>query len=105
MGFLDFLKGPDINRGMEDFKKTPGAVLMDVRTTPEYRQGHIPKSISVPLQAIDRAAKIIENKSTPIFVYCQSGARSRQAVGALRRMGYQQVTDMGGIALYRGKVE
>lgn len=105
MGFLDFLKGPDINRGMEDFKKTPGAVLMDVRTTPEYRQGHIPKSISVPLQTIDRAAKIIENKSTPIFVYCQSGARSRQAVGALRRMGYQQVTDMGGIALYRGKVE
>lgn len=105
MGFLDFLKGPDINRRMEDFKKTPGAVLMDVRTTPEYRQGHIPKSISVPLQTIDRAAKIIENKGTPIFVYCQSGARSRQAVGALRRMGYQQVTDMGGIALYRGKVE
>ena len=105
MGFLDFLKGPDINRGVEEFKKTPGAVLIDVRTTPEYRQGHIPKSISVPLQTIDRVAKIVNNESTPIFVYCQSGARSRQAAGALRRMGYKQVTDMGGIAMYRGKVE
>ena len=105
MGFLDFLKGPDINRGMEEFKKTPGAVLVDVRTSPEYRQGHIPKSINVPLAVIERVNDHVESQHTPIYVYCQSGARSRQAVWALQRMGYKNVTDIGGIALYRGKVE
>ena len=105
MGFLDFLKGPDINRGVAEYRKTSGAVLMDVRTSPEYRQGHIPESINIPLQTIERVAKVIEKESTPIFVCCQSGARSRQAAGALRRMGYKNVTDIGGIALYRGSLK
>ena len=105
MGFLDFLKGPDINRGVEEFKKTPGAVLIDVRTTPEYRQGHIPKSISVPLQTIDRVGAVVENKDTSLYVYCHSGARSRQAAGVLKQMGYTNVNNIGGIAAYAGKVE
>ena len=44
-------------------------------------------------------------KDTPLFVYCHSGARSRQAVDALRRMGYLQVKNIGGISAYTGKVE
>lgn len=37
--------------------------------------------------------------------YCYSGARSAQAVSALRRMGYTNVKNIGGIAAYAGKVE
>ena len=40
-----------------------------------------------------------------MFVYCYSGARSGQAVEALKKMGYEDVKNIGGIAAYRGKLE
>ena len=104
MGFLDFLKGPDINRGVAEYRKTSGAVLMDVRTSPEYRQGHIPESINIPLQTIDDVEFLIENKEDPLYVYCQSGVRSRLAVDLLRQMGYLNAKNIGGIATYTGKI-
>ena len=105
MGFFDFLKQPDINKGVVDYHNTPGAVLLDVRTPQEYREGHIPGSKNVPLQAIDKVADIEENKDTVLYVYCYSGARSRQAVSYLQHMGYSNANNIGGIAEYRGKVE
>ena len=105
MGFLDFLKGPDINQGVKEYSATDDAVLLDVRTPGEYREGHIPGSKNVPLQSIDKVGDIIENKGTPIFVHCLSGARSRQATAVLQQMGYSNVKNIGGISAYTGKVE
>ena len=105
MGFLDFLKGPDINQGVKEYSATDGAVLLDVRTPDEYRQGHIPGSKNVPLQSIDKVNAVVENKGTPIFVHCLSGARSRQATAILQQMGYTKVKNIGGISAYAGKVE
>ena len=105
MGFFDFFKQPDINQGVKEYHNSPGAVLLDVRTVEEYRDGHIPGSRNVPLQAIDKIASVAENKDTALFVYCYSGARSRQAAGLLQRMGYTNVNNIGGIAAYAGKVE
>lgn len=105
MGFFDFFKQPDINQGIKDYQATPGAVLLDVRTSEEYRGGHIPGSKNVPLQSIDKVASVAENKDTTLFVYCYSGARSRQAAALLQRMGYRNVNNIGGIAAYAGKVE
>lgn len=105
MRFFDFLKGPDINQGVKEYSTTDGAVLLDVRTPDEYRQGHIPGSKNVPLQSISKVAGMIDNKSTPIFVRCLSGARSRQAAAILKQMGYTNVKNIGGISAYAGKVE
>ena len=105
MGFFDFLKGPDINQGVKEYNATDGAVLLDVRTPDEFRQGHIPGSKNVPLQSIDKVTVMINNKATPIFVHCLSGARSRQAAAKLRQMGYTDVKNIGGISAYAGKVE
>ena len=105
MGFFDFLKQPDINQGVEQYKTTSGAILLDVRTPEEYAEGHIPGGKNLPLQDIDKAAVIIDNKDTPLFVHCLSGARSRQAAAVLKQMGYTNVTNIGGIADYHGKVE
>lgn len=105
MGFFDFLKGPDITQGISEYAATPGAVLLDVRTPQEYREGHIPGSRNVPLQSIDKVTGFADGQDTPIFVYCYSGARSGQAVSVLRRMGYTSVKNIGGIAAYSGKVE
>ena len=105
MRFFDFLKGPDINQGVKEYSTTDGAVLLDVRTPDEYRQGHIPESKIVPLQSIDKVTVMINNKATPIFVHCLSGARSRQAAAILKQMGYTNVKNIGGISTYAGKVE
>ena len=105
MGFFDFLKQPDINKGVMEYRNTDGAVLLDVRTPQEYREGHIPGSKNVPLQTIDKVDAVVENKDTALYVYCHSGARSRQAVSYLQHMGYTNVNNIGGIAAYRGKVE
>ncbi len=100
-----FFKTPDINQGVKEYKETSGAILLDVRMPEEYREGHIPKSKNVPLQRIEKVTSVVKSKSSPVFVYCHSGARSRQAVGALQRMGYKNVKNIGGIAVYTGKVE
>ena len=103
MGFFDFLKRPDMGQELERFARTPGALLLDVRTEEEYAGGHIPGSRNVPLGTLGRA-ELPADPETPLFVYCLSGARSRQAAMLLRRAGYAHVTDLGGICNYHGKV-
>ena len=105
MSFFDLFKQPDVNQGVQEYLGTSGAVLLDVRTPEEYRSGHIPGSRNIPLQTIDRISAVAENKDTALYVYCQSGARSRQAAGLLKQMGYMNVNNIGGIAAYTGKVE
>lgn len=105
MGIFDFFKQPDINQGVQEYKNAAGAVLLDVRTPQEYREGHIPGSQNVPLQQLDKVEEVTENKDTVLYVYCRSGARSRQAVSLLNHMGYTNVHNIGGIAAYSGKVE
>ena len=105
MGIFDFFKQPDINQGVQEFKNAAGAVLLDVRTPQEYREGHIPGSQNVPLQQLDKVEEVTENKDTVLYVYCRSGARSRQAVSLLNHMGYTNVHNIGGIAASSGKVE
>ena len=105
MGFFNFLKGPDIDRGVKEFQETPGAVLLDVRTSQEYQGGHIPGSVNAPLQTLGGEDMLPADRDTPLFVYCQSGVRSGQAVRLLGQMGYVNTKNIGGIAAYTGKVE
>lgn len=104
MGVFDFFKPIDINAGVEEYRNTERAVLLDVRTIEEYREGHIEGSINLPLQAIAGIGNKVPNKNTPVFVHCLSGGRSATAVSALKSMGYSNVTNIGGINRYSGKV-
>ena len=105
MSIFDFFKQPDINKGLKEYAETENAVLLDVRTPQEYREGHIPGSKNVPLQTIDKISSVADNKNIPLFVYCYSGGRSRQAASMLQHMGYNNVQNIGGITTYSGKVE
>lgn len=105
MGVLDFLFGPSMEQGVEECRSTPGALLLDVRTPQEYREGHVPGSINLPLQEIQGAGRVIPDKATPVFLYCRSGARSGEATRFLEQMGYSKVKNIGGIISYHGKVE
>ena len=104
MGFFGLFQTKDINSGVRSFLSTEGAVLLDVRTQEEYSDGHIAGSKNIPLQSIEQVESVIKDKGTPIFVHCRSGARSAQATSILKKMGYTNVSDIGGIMSYRGKV-
>ena len=102
MGLFDlFARRPALSEGLEQYRNTSGAVLLDVRTPEEYRDGHLPGAKNLPL---DRLDTIAEPSGSPLFVYCRSGARSAQARARLAREGYS-VTDLGGLLGYRGPLE
>ena len=105
MGLFDLFKPKNINQGIKEYQSVQGAVLLDVRTSQEYMEGHVPESKNVSLQTIEKITALVKNRETPLYVYCYSGARSNQAVQLLQRMGYTKVTNIGGISSYSGKVE
>lgn len=91
----------NINKGLKEFRATPGAVLVDVRETEEFRSGHIPNSVNEPLSTINQTTL---PKDAPLFLYCLRGSRSKRAAGILKKMGYT-VKSIGGISGYKGEVE
>ena len=69
-----------------------GAVLVDVRSPQEYREGHLDGAISIPDYQIRRTVtRLIENKEQLIVVYCSTGHRSQEAQRILENMGYNNV--------------
>jgi rhodanese-related sulfurtransferase len=48
------------------------ALLIDVRTTEEYREGHIPGAISIPAENFAAGrGKLPKEKSAPLIFYCR----------------------------------
>ena len=97
-----FFNRTSINDAVEECRNTPDAVLLDVREVDEFRSGHIPGAVNIPLSAVNQ---VTLPKEKPLYVYCLRGTRSKQAVSCLKRMGYQNVKSIGGIASYKGQVE
>lgn len=95
----------DLEQGLAEFQNTPGAVLLDVRTPQEYAGGHLAGSRNLPLQTIMNVEDEIPDMDTPVFVYCQSGGRSRRAAAFMEKIGYSNVKNIGGVAGYSGPLE
>ncbi len=105
MKLFEFFQTSDINRDVEQFRQTPGAMLLDVRGEDEYAEGHIPGSVNIPLQTLPMKKGLPEDPDTPLFVYCRSGGRSRRAAAFLEKIGYQNVKNIGGIMNWQGEIE
>lgn len=76
------------------------AVIIDVRTTDEYKESHMKNAINIPYDQIKKQITKEENinKETPIIVYCKSGARSNKAYNTLIEQGYKNVYDLGALS-------
>ncbi len=85
--------------------KPENVVLIDVRTIEEYNGGYIPDSINIPLDEIEKIKDIVKDFNTPIYLYCRSGARSGTALNIVKKLGYVNVTNIGGIIDYSGTVK
>lgn len=66
-----------------------GALVVDVRTQDEFRVGHAPGSLHLPLHLVPHLAAERLPADRPLLVCCASGSRSHLAVQHLRGMGYE----------------
>lgn len=65
-------------------------LFIDVRQPSEYRQGHIPGAINIPLRSLtENLDKIPRDRS--VVLYCSSGYRTGIGIAALQLLGYNQV--------------
>lgn len=75
-----------------------GTHLYDVRTAEEYATSHAEFATLWPLAEIEAGKLPDVPKNEPIAVYCRSGNRSAQAVELLKKAGFTDVTDLGGLS-------
>lgn len=88
-----------------DFKNlmNNGAIIVDVRTKAEYNNGHIKKSINLPLQTIIDDLKKLK-KDQIIITCCASGMRSASAKGILKSNGFNEVYNGGAWQSLQNKI-
>ena len=71
-----------------------GALIVDVRTSEEFNQGHIKGSLNIPLDEIGQAMEWLQ-KDVPTIVCCASGSRSGAAKQIMEANGFTKVYNGG----------
>jgi len=79
-------------------------IIIDLRDTNEYNQGHIPSAFNVPFEEFDHIKSQL-SKEMLIILYCHRGSISLALARDLSKEGYQVKNIYGGINAYRGKLE
>ena len=73
-----------------------GALVVDVRSEAEFQEQHLPGTINIPLDRLgDEIARHAPKKEQPLLLHCRSGTRSGMGTSALKKMGYQNVFNLG----------
>jgi len=70
-----------------------GALIIDVRTIDEFRDGHLKSSRNIPLDSIQSRLSELKKLQKPIITVCRSGARSGMA---------KSILTAGGLTVYNG---
>ena len=72
-------------------------VLLDVRTTREYNQGHLENSTLIDMYQSDFKKNILSlDKQKTYYIYCHSGSRSRSATKLMRQNGFLKAYNIEG---------
>lgn len=76
-----------------------GALVVDVRTQDEYREGHVVGAQHVPLEDPELWEQRVDalDPDRAVVVYCRTGRRSAEAAELLVEAGFTEVYDAGGI--------
>ena len=73
------------------------AVVVDVRTDKEFRQGHIVDAVNLPFtQVNDRISQLEKYKEQPLILACKMGQHSSTVAKQLRAKGFEQVYRLSG---------
>jgi rhodanese-related sulfurtransferase len=76
--------------------QTEKVLVLDVRSKGAYERGHLPKAVSVPLEALDaRLPEIAAAQAARVVVYCNDGSnRGPLATEKLNKAGYPQAANL-----------
>jgi rhodanese-related sulfurtransferase len=83
-------------------------VLLDVRTSDEYKTGHIPGSLQIDVvKTEDFSSRIASlDKSKTYLLYCRSGKRSKEAMALMKESGFRKLYDLeDGFSKWEGTKE
>ncbi|MDX1488365.1 MAG: rhodanese-like domain-containing protein [Acidiferrobacterales bacterium] len=73
------------------------AVVIDVSEPNEFKTGHIPDAMNIPLTGLGGRVKELEkHKNKPIVLTCRSGNRSGRGAVTLRKQGFEKVYALSG---------
>lgn len=94
----------DMDEAITIMENETGYILLDVRTTSEFAEKHIPGAINIPNETIGtEQIPELPDKDQLILVYCRSGNRSKRASEKLVALGYTNVVEFGGIIDWPGE--
>ena len=71
-----------------------GAIIVDVRTSGEYKSGHIKGSLNLPLDSLGKNLSKLK-KDKCVICCCASGMRSGSARSILKSNGFSEVYNGG----------
>ncbi len=79
------------------------ALVLDIRTAADYKNGHIKGAKNIPLSEFESAIeKYSDYKDKPILIYCNSGNTITRALKVLKKAGFDKVNSLeGGIAAWK----
>ena len=73
------------------------AVVLDVRSMAEFKDGHIVNAVNIPLNGLGNNVKQLEkHRKRPIVTVCRSGSRSGAACSLLHKHGFENVKNLRG---------
>ena len=99
------IKYVSMNEIVQIMKENENYIILDVRTVEEYNEGHIPNAICIPNETIgNNKIDELPNKEQLILIYCRSGNRSKQAAEKLKKLGYTNLIEFGGIIDWKGEI-
>ena len=72
-------------------------LVLDVRSTAEFDEGHIPGAINIPHDVLgERIAEIGPVGERDVVVYCRSGRRAEIALETLKGAGFNRLFHLEG---------
>ncbi len=80
-------------------------IILDVRTSMEYDDGHIPGSVNIPLSRLRTVSLEALSGKRPVITCCSHGLRSIKAVDILQARGIQDVHNGGAWTDLEGKLK
>jgi len=73
------------------------AVVIDVCEADEFAAGHVGGAKHIALNQLEeRLPAVVKNKTLPLILVCQSGARSGRAVAIAKKLGYEKAQSLAG---------
>jgi rhodanese-related sulfurtransferase len=87
---------------LADYRKE--CIILDVREEEEYRQGHIPGAVNIPLSSLHNRMQELK-KDQKILSICLSGGRAGVAAKMLKDKGYRVRVMSGGMRSWKGALE